>query len=280
MTLPAQLRIASLQPSISIVLRDLDCLHLVVACTKYCVHAVPELARLPVQVIHDSWSAKAEELLASKPNLVLASVPYRMESLAAILKAGVAVLTLAPHSLADVYSDIALLGSVVRRPEQADALISSMQSDLEAIRKRAQGATSRPLVYAEEWGKPLIHSQPWVDELIEIAGGRTFGKAGQTTDAATVHASDPDVLLFAWCGAGERVPLEKVVAQRGWTEMHAVRESRAFCVLDEWLNTPAPTLLHGARAIAAALHPEVFHDLQPPRRLQSSRIDHSPSKME
>ena len=266
----SHLRIASLQPSISLVLRDLGCLDLLVACTSYCVDAIPELAQSPAQVIHDSWSAKTEEILSTNPNLVLASVPYRMESLAGILKAGIAVLTMAPHSISDIYEDIALLGGVVRKGAQADGVIHSMQAELHTIQARAERAVDRPLVYCEEWGKPLIHSQLWVDELIEIAGGHTFATPGATTDEDRVRMADPDVLLFAWCGAGERVPLERLVAKRGWLQMRAVQEQRVYCIPDEWLNTPAPTLLHGARAIAAAIHPAIFHDLQPPRRLRSS----------
>jgi iron complex transport system substrate-binding protein len=263
------LRVVSLQPSISIVLQALGCLDLLVACTKYCVAAIPELSSLPVQVIHDSWSAKTEEILASKPDLVIASVPYRMESLAAILKAGVPVLTLAPHSLADVYADISLLGSIVRKTQAADAVIESMQAELEQIRVRATAAEQRPLVYCEEWGKPLIHSQAWVDELIEVAGGRTFRKPGVTTDESAARQADPDVLIFAWCGAGDRVPLEKIVEQRGWTGMRAVCDGRVYCINDDWLNTPAPNLLNGARAIAAALHPHIFSELQSPRAISS-----------
>jgi len=34
---------------------------------------------------------------------------------------------------------------------------------------------------------------------------------------------------------------------------------RAHCVKDEYLNTPAPTLVKGLRALATAIHPELFH---------------------
>ena len=269
-TIGSNLRIVSLQPSVSVILRDIGCLDQLVACTRYCVEAVPELRDLPVQVIHDSWSARTDEILAATPNIVIASVPYRMESLAAILKAGVAVLALAPHSLADIYGDIALIGRVVNKAEPAAGIVAAMQSELEALRQQVKHLAPQPLVYCEEWGKPLIHSQVWVDELIEIAGGRTFGRPGVTTQEDDIRAADPDVLLFSWCGAGDRVPLEKIVAQRGWEEMRAVKERRVYCVNDEWLNTPAPSLLHGARAIAAALHPELFSGPQVPRRLRSS----------
>ena len=69
---------------------------------------------------------------------------------------------------------------------------------------------------------------------------------------------DPDVLIAAWCGAGDRVPLEKIVANRRWQRTCAARTSRIFCIRDEYLNTPAPTLLHGLEALAFAIHPEVF----------------------
>ncbi|HUZ03715.1 MAG TPA: ABC transporter substrate-binding protein, partial [Acidobacteriaceae bacterium] len=101
--LQSRLRIASLQPSITLTLEQLGALDTLVACTKYCVEVLPQLKKKPIAIIADSWSSTAEEILATQPNLVLASVPYRMESLAAILKAGCPVLTLAPHTLADIY---------------------------------------------------------------------------------------------------------------------------------------------------------------------------------
>jgi iron complex transport system substrate-binding protein len=113
-------------------------------------------------------------------------------------------------------------------------------------------------VYAEEWGKPLIHSQAWVAELVEAAGGEFVGVAGAHTDAEAVAVASPDVILAAWCGAGNRVPLEKIVLDRGWSELPAVQNRRVFCINDELLNTPAPTLIGGLHAILWALHPEHF----------------------
>jgi iron complex transport system substrate-binding protein len=69
---------------------------------------------------------------------------------------------------------------------------------------------------------------------------------------------DPDVVVAAWCGAGDRVPLEKIVRDRKWQQMSAVREGRVYCISDELLNTPAPTLVSGLHALAAAIHPDAF----------------------
>jgi iron complex transport system substrate-binding protein len=229
-------------------------------------------------VIADSWSSNTEEILSASPDLVLASVPYRLESLAAILKCGVPVLTLAPHSLADVYQDIRLLGDILRAQDRAAAVVEEMMSVVASTRDAAATAEKR-VVYCEEWGKPLIHSQTWVAELVSAAGGKFLGKPGSVTDANAVAEQDPDVLVFAWCGAGDRVPLGRVIEKRQWQSLRAVREGRVYCVPDEFLNTPAPNLIQGLRALAGAIHPEIFGCAQGVRSLQPDGLAATTSKI-
>jgi iron complex transport system substrate-binding protein len=255
------MRIASLQPSITITLAALNRLDHLSACTRYCLEALPELAERNLYILHDSWTANTDEILATKPDLVIASVPYRLESLAAILKSGLPVLTLAPHSLADIHNDIRLIAAVVDAQAEGEALIGQMQSVVEATRLRSAQRSHTPTVYCEEWGKPLIHSQSWVAELVEAAGGRYLGTPGAHTTPEDVAAADADILLFSWCGAGSRVPLERVVARRNWHHLKAVRERRVFCIPDNFLNTPAHTLLQGLACIGTTTHP----DLHPPQ---------------
>ncbi len=249
------MRIASLQPSITITLAVLNRLDRLCACTRYCLEALPELSIHKPHILHDSWSANTDEILATSPDLVLASVPYRMESLAAILKSGLPVLTLAPHNLVDIYKDIRLIAAVTDAQPEAESVIAQMQAALESTRQRSQSRACTPSVYCEEWGKPLIHSQSWVAELVEASGGHYLGTPGAHTTSEAIAAADPDVLLFAWCGAGNRVPLERVIAQRNWQHLKAVRERRVFCIPDQFLNTPAHTLVQGLACISAATHP-------------------------
>jgi iron complex transport system substrate-binding protein len=279
------MRIASLQPSITITLAALKKLDALCACTKYCLEALPELAAQNPQILHDSWTANTDEILATKPDLVLASVPYRIESLAAILKSGLPVLTLAPHSLADIYKDIRLIAAVVDAQPEAEALITQMQSTIASTRERSERRTQTPIVYCEEWGKPQIHSQSWVAELVEAAGGRYLGTPGAHTTPEDIAAADPDVLLFAWCGAGNRVPLDRVIAQRNWQSLKAVRDRRVFCIPDQFLNTPAHTLLDGLACIAAATppdlhptHPELVQLRETPITAAEASSDPDPSQ--
>jgi iron complex transport system substrate-binding protein len=272
------LRVAALQPSVSLTLDHLGCLDSLVACTRYCLQAVPSLRERDLKVIADSWSSKTEEILSASPDLVLASVPYRLESLAEILKCGVPVLTLAPHSLADVYQDIRLLGDILHAQDRATAVIEEMMSVFASTRDAVATAEKR-VVYCEEWGKPLIHSQPWVAELVSAAGGEFLGNPGSVTEADAVAAQNPDVLVFAWCGAGNRVPLGRVIEKRQWQSLRAVKEGRVYCVPDEFLNTPAPNLLQGLRALAGAIHPEIFGPAPGVRALQPDGLAAETSKI-
>ena len=250
-------RIACLQPSATVILAAIGELDRVVACTKYCADVVPEITAQPRIILADSWTANAEQIIAAQPDLVIASVPYQEKAVIEILKSGSAFLGLAPKTLADIYADIAMIAGAVGASERGEEVIARMQQRIEEVRARTAGL-ARPRVFCEEWGKPLIASQAWVAELVEAAGGEFLGTPGKQISAEEVARMDPDIVIAAWCGAGDRVPLEKIVADRNWQETRAARASRVYCIRDEYLNTPAPTLLHGLDALAFAIHPERF----------------------
>ena len=254
-------RIVSLQPSATVILAAIGKLDRIVACTKYCADVCPEVVRSGRSIIADSWTAQNKEIVSARPDLVIAAVPYQEKAVVEILKSGARFLGLAPKTLADIYTDIATIAGIMGVAECGQQVISEMERAIDVVRNQVDDG-ARPRVFCEEWGKPLIASQPWVAELVHAAGGEFIGVPGSTTSAETVLSEDPDVVVTAWCGAGDRVPLEKIVQQRGWTEMRAVREGRMYCIRDEFLNTPAPTLIHGLHALTAAIRPARFP--QPP----------------
>ena len=253
-------RVVSLQPSATVILRAIGRLDRLVACTKWCVDVCPEIATMSCSVVSDSWTAQAGQILASHPDLVIASVPYQLDAVAEILKAGIRFLGLAPKTLADIYTDIGTIAGMMNASEAGERVIREMQSEIQAIADQVAAAPRNPAprLFCEEWGKPIIASQPWVAELVKAAGGDFVGVPGGHRSAEEVALDDPDVIVAAWCGVGDRVPLEKIMRDRKWNELRAVRNGRVYCVADELLNTPAPTLIGGLRALAWAIHPELF----------------------
>jgi iron complex transport system substrate-binding protein len=218
---------------------------------------VPSIAERRCSVLADSWTAETAQIVAVKPDLVIASVPYQEKAVAEIMKAGSRFLGLAPKSLADVYTDIATIAGTIGANERGEAVIRRMQDHIAQVRDRV-GSPPRIRVFCEEWGKPIIASQPWVAELVDAAGGKFLSEAGKTVSREAIWQADPEVIIAAWCGAGDRVPLEKIIRERGWEQTSAAKKGCVFCIRDEFLNTPAPTLLAGLDALCWAIHPEVF----------------------
>jgi iron complex transport system substrate-binding protein len=250
-------RIACLQPSATVILNSVGELGRVVACTRYCADVVKEVADGSRLILADSWTAETTQIISAQPDLVIAAVPYQEKAVSEILKAGVRFLGLAPRTLADIYVDIATIAGAAGASDRGEEIIAAMQREIAQVNSRVT-ARRPPRVWCEEWGKPLIASQKWVEELVEAAGGTFLGKAGEQSSAEEIRGLDPEVIVTAWCGTGDRVPLEKVIAERGWQETAAARSGRIFCIRDEFLNTPAPTLLQGLAALAFAIHPELF----------------------
>jgi iron complex transport system substrate-binding protein len=250
-------RVVSLQPSATVILSSIGKLGRLVACTKYCAAVCPQVTQQECSIVSDSWTADAVEISNAKPDLVIASVPYQEKSVIEILKSGTTFLGLAPHNLSDIYRDIAAIAGIMGVPERGQAVIANMQAEIASIQAQTNNL-ERPRVFCEEWGKPIIASQKWVAELVEAAGGEFAAIPGSTINAEDVLNVNPQVFVAAWCGAGDRVPLGKVFHTRNWANMAAFKSGRVYCIPDEYLNTPAPTLNKGLKALAAAIHPEIF----------------------
>jgi len=187
-------RIVSLEPSVTATLFALGQAHRLVAVSAYCSRLVDvgERPQLP-----PTWSARPSEIAALEPDLVIASVPYRVEAVAGLLQSGLDVLCLYPKRLADVYAHIGWLGRLTGAEETARHVVADMQATFDTIRRQA-AARSRPRVYVEMWPKPPMSSPRWVAELVEMAGG-TFVPAnpGRTVTTEEIAAADPQAIIVA-----------------------------------------------------------------------------------
>jgi len=100
-----------------------------------------------------------------------------------------------------------MIAGMVDAPARAEQVIAHMERAIEEVRVQAANRKKKR-VYCEEWGKPLITSQPWVAELVEAAGGQFLGEPGRQIPPHDVIENDPEVIIAAWCGRviGFRLP--------------------------------------------------------------------------
>jgi iron complex transport system substrate-binding protein len=248
----SSLRIVSLAPSATSILCTLGSKKALVGVTKWCPNVAP-VDGLPK--LGDCWHMESvDEILRLKPTLVIGSVPYKQETVAKLLEHPLNFLAMNPRSLADVYADIRMLGGIVGRAKAAETLVSKMQRDFAAIRRRSKNGAGPLRVYCEAWPNPRISSPPWVAELVRLCGGEMVVPAGERVDERQVAAAKPHVIVLAWAATGERANPSKAYEVQVWREVPAIRNHRVHVMKDEWLNTPGPPLVLGAKALQKMLH--------------------------
>jgi iron complex transport system substrate-binding protein len=251
----ASRRIVSLAPSATSILVALRAIKQLVGVSKWCADVAPEVAGLPR--VGDCWSLDPESVLSLDPTLVIGSVPYKQETVAKLLEHPITFLAMNPRSVADVESDIFLLGSIVGRAAKSKALVKLMRAEFQSIRTQANRIAkgNRPRVYCEAWPHPRIASPPWVAELVEIAGGEMVVPAGKRVSEVQVAEARPDIIVLAWASTGDKPDPQRALDVAAWREIPAVRNQQVFVVRDELLNTPGPPLVNGARELLRLFHP-------------------------
>ena len=248
----SSLRIVSLAPSATSILCAVGAKKTLVGVTKWCPDVAP-VGGLPK--LGDCWHMEsAGEILRLKPTLVIGSVPYKQETVAKLLEHPLNFLAMNPRSLADVYADIRMLGGIVGCARAAETLVSKMQREFSAIRRKSKNAAVGLRVYCEAWPHPRISSPPWVAELVSLCGGEMVVPAGERVDEKQVAAAKPDVIVLAWAATGDRANPQKAYEVSKWQGLPAIRNHRVHVMKDEWLNTPGPPLVQGAKALQKILH--------------------------
>jgi iron complex transport system substrate-binding protein len=213
-------------------------------------------------------NAKFDKILALKPDMVFAFSDLQADIAAELIRRGVNVLTFNQRSVREILEMILTVGRIVGGEERARELVSSLQSELDAIAASAAHFAHRPRVFFEEWYDPLISGIRWVDELLEIAGGecifpelrRHQAAKDRVVNPSDVVARDPEVIIASWCG---RHVKKSVINERpGWRQTRACRDNHVYEVKSAFILQPGPAALtKGVRQLHAILARAINHEV-------------------
>ena len=215
----------------------------------------------------------------ARPDLVLTQAlcevcaipPQQVHETVAKLPHVPEVLSLDPHSLADVASDVARVGNSAGVEAVAARFADSLRERAERIESSAAKADTRPRVVCLEWLDPLMVGGHWVPEMVELAGGvDCFGKPGQPSfvvEWEQILEAEPDVVIAMPCGFDVKRGLSEVRAltdKPGWDELPAAKTDSLFVVdANSYFSRSGPRLFDGLEILAEILHPELFEGLIP-----------------
>src|SRR5262249_33161854 len=160
-----------------------------------------------------------------------------------------AVVTFNQRSVAEILQMIRMLGGLVGCQDDAETLAARLEEGLDAIRAASATLSHRPRVFFEEWDDPLISGIRWVEELVEVAGGRPIFPEltgarlarARIVDQMEVVRRDPEIVFASWCG--KKVNKDRIRERGGWNAVSAVRNDRIYEIKSTYILQPGPASL-------------------------------------
>jgi len=189
-----------------------------------------------------------------------------VEEVAARLSHPPEILSLDPHTLADVLIDIERVGRLCGVEEVARMVVESLRTRIDRVAMRALEVGSHPETVCLEWLDPLFLAGHWVPEMVTLAGGHAAllkpGEPSRRVDGRDISTAAPDVAVLMPCGFNnERTRREASLVTRApwWTDLPAARLNRVWTVDgSSYFNRPGPRLVEGLEILGHILHPKLF----------------------
>jgi iron complex transport system substrate-binding protein len=166
------------------------------------------------------------------------------------------IVSLNPHSLADVLDDILRVAGATARESIALPLIHRLRERIDRV--GAGEPKYRPRVVCLEWFEPLYAAGHWIPEMVTLAGGfDVLGRKGEPSHKVAWRAvveANPDILLLMPCGFDVRRTVKESTPLRrleGWNDLPAVKAGNVYALNgNAYFSRPGPRLVNGLEILA------------------------------
>ena len=220
---------------------------------EYCDY--PESV-LEVPAVQSGADTNLEQIIALEPQVVvMAKMAQTEEQVAALEKAGIRVVVSDAQDIEGVYTAIRLIGALVGRNDEAEAMVADMQSTFADI--AAKSENTGKTVYFEvsplQWGLWTAGKGTFMDELATMCGltnAFADGEGWAEISEEQVLERDPDyiVTISMYYGEGP-TPVEEIKSRAGWDALKAVQNDAIFNADSNEVSRPGPRLKDAAEAL-------------------------------
>ncbi len=253
-------RIVSLAPNLTEIVFALGDGNHLAGDTDYCDYP-PEALQKPH--VGGPVNPNLEEVVALKPDLVVATSINRRETVNALEHVGLPVYSVRdPHSVEEMITSVEHLGGALGMEKSAAALAEDLRGRLGDLDRRLAGSAPRTVFFVV-WTDPLISigRDTFIADALRRAGGRSV----VDTKAEWPHISleeivrlQPEFLVFASAHGGDtQRDIDALRTRPGWRKLEAMQHGNIVVVSDA-INRPAPRMVNAIEQLARALHPGAF----------------------
>ncbi len=210
----------------------------------------PAIARREKPKVSAFTSAKIDEILKLKPDMVIGFSDIQADIARDLVKHGIEVWISNHRSVPGILDYVRRLGGLVGASERAALLAAEFEARIAQIKARSDAYRRRPRIYFEEWDSPQITGIRWVSELLAIAGGddifperaaMPLARDRILADGQEVVRRAPDMIIGSWCG--KKFRRDFVAAREGWQDVPAVRDGELHEVKSPLILQPGPAAL-------------------------------------
>ncbi|MBE5772166.1 MAG: ABC transporter substrate-binding protein [Clostridiales bacterium] len=236
-------RVIAMEPSDCEILYALGCGDALVGRGKYCDYPA---AVLEVPAVQAGQELNLEEILALNSQVVImADMAQTKEQVTLLEQNGVKVIVTDGNNIEEVYENIRLLGKIMGKEAEAEAVITDMQKTFADV--AAKSEKTEKTIYFEvmplEWGLWSAGANTFMHELAEICGMKNaFAdiEGWQQVSQEQVIERNPDYIVLV-TGMGETA-VDEVMGRAGWENITAIKNGTVYNADSYAMTRPAPRL--------------------------------------
>ncbi|WP_338471470.1 ABC transporter substrate-binding protein [Niallia sp. XMNu-256] len=206
-----------------------------------------------------------EKIFSLKPDLILShhsAMGVSSEVIQQLKDAGITVLTVNDaKTFTEVYDSIELIGKSTGTSEEAEQLVSDMQTKLEEIQGKTADIKEKKKVYVEI--DPTLFAagkNTFIDEMLTLINAENMVTEPDwpQLDQEAIIAANPDVIITTYGGYIEGAG-DQVLSREGWQDINAIKNKQVVDVDSDKVTRPGPRIVEGVEELAKAIYPEVFN---------------------
>ncbi len=246
-------RVVALTAADCEILCALGCEDALVGRGEYCDYPA---SVLEVPSVESGANTNLEQIIALEPQvLLMGTMAQTTEQVEALEAAGIKVVVSNAQNLEGVYTAIDMIGQLMGKAAEADAMVADMQAAFTDI--AAKSENTGKTVYFEvsplQWGLWTAGKGTFMDELATLCGlTNAFAdvEGWAAISEEQVLERDPDYIVTITMYYGEGpTPVEEIMGREGWSELKAVRNSAILNADSNEISRPGPRLKEAAETM-------------------------------